>query len=242
MAAAAGIGILLADASILAINKPAGLPTLPDGYDPAAAHVRSALEGEFGRLWIVHRLDKDTSGVLLLARSAEAHRALNAQFDGRAVEKTYHALIRGELPFGEALADYPLRANGDRRHRTVVDHERGKPARTLLRALERFKGFTLVQAEPYTGRTHQIRAHLAALGFPILADGLYGPGGALYPSQVNPAYRPGKAGECAILARTGLHAHSLKFFHPDSGEAVEISAPYPADFAGALRMLRRYNP
>jgi 23S rRNA-/tRNA-specific pseudouridylate synthase len=179
--------------------------------------------------------------VLLLARSAETHRALNAQFEQRGVEKRYHALIRGGLPFEEALADYPLRPNGDRRHRTVVDHERGKPARTLLRALERFAGYTLVQAEPYTGRPHQIRAHLAALGYPILGDVLYGGADGLYPSQIKPGYRPGKTGECAILSRLALHAGSLKFFHPESGEAVLVAAPYPADFAGALRMLRRYN-
>src|SRR5512136_1995664 len=118
------VPILYIDDVLLVINKPAGLPSLPDGYDPAAPHVRSLLEPYFGRIWIVHRLDRGTSGVLLLARSAEAHRALNTQFDQRQVRKTYHALIVGSPDWEVKTVDLPLRADVGHKHRTAVDPAR----------------------------------------------------------------------------------------------------------------------
>ena len=213
---------IYADEALLVIHKPAGLPTLPDGYHPDAPHVRSVLEPEYGRLWIVHRLDRETSGVLVLARSAQAHRALNTQFAQHQAAKVYHALCQGNPDWQEKTVSLPLRPDGDRRHRTVVDPQAGKPAVTHLRVLELFAGCALVEARPETGRTHQIRAHLAAAGLPIAADRLYGTGEEQPP----------------LLARLGLHAFSLEFAHPLSGEKVRFTAPYPEDFAAALDRLR----
>ncbi len=136
--------------------------TLPDGYDPSLPHVRSLLEPQFGRLWIVHRLDKATSGALLLARTAASHRSLNTQFEQGRVEKVYHALVVGDVAWEAHIVDMPLRPNGDRRHRTVVDHERGKPALTELRLLQRFgampcwKRARAPGARTRSGRTWQL--------------------------------------------------------------------------------------
>jgi tRNA pseudouridine32 synthase / 23S rRNA pseudouridine746 synthase len=215
------IHILYSDPSLLVINKPAGLLNLPDGYDPSLPHVRSVLEAEYGRLWIVHRLDKDTSGVLVLARSAAAHRALNLQFECHAVEKIYHALVSGDPAWEQREVDLPLLPDGDRQHRTVVDRRWGKEAHTGLRVLERFGECALVEAIPQTGRTHQVRAHLASLGHPLVADALYG------------------GGQAALLNRLGLHAFSLDFTHPQSGEKVCLEAPYPEDFQTALQLMRQ---
>jgi RluA family pseudouridine synthase len=207
--------VLFHDSTLLAVDKPSGLLTLPDGYDKAAPHVRSVLEPAWGRVWIVHRLDKETSGVLLLARTAEAHRALNGQFDAHQVRKVYHALVVGSPAWDEYTFDTPLRPNGDRRHRTIP-HPQGKSAITHVRVLQRLGNFTLVEAIPATGRTHQIRAHLGFVGgLPLAADALYG---------------CKLSAEALPIARVALHACSLTFTHPTDGQTITLEAPYPADF------------
>lgn len=229
--------VLLCDEALLVVDKPAGLPTLPDGYDPQAPHLKSLLEPEYGRLWIVHRLDRFTSGVIVLARTAQAHRALNAQFQEHTVEKVYHAIVTGDPDWDEMTIDLPLRADGDRRHRTLVDSQSGKPSVTRFRVMERFAGYSLVQAVPHTGRVHQIRAHLRAAGFPLAGDALYG--GALLWATWD---RQGSALEegtgSPLLARPALHAWSLTFQHPLTGQRRRFEAPYPPDLEAALAALR----
>ncbi len=220
--------VLYVDEHLLAIDKPAGLPVLPDGYHPEAPYVRSVFEPLFGRLWTVHRLDRGTSGVLLLARSAAAHRALNTQFEKRQIDKRYHALIVGSPEWDELTTDMPLLANADRQHRTRVDARLGKPAVTELRILERLGGYTLIEAAPHTGRTHQIRAHLAALGLPIAGDKLYGGGEGLSLPRAG----------ATRLARMALHAWSLELEHPATGERVKFQARYPADLEEMVRYLK----
>ncbi len=211
--------ILHNDEHILVVNKPTGLSVLPDGWDASAPYLRRILEAEFGRVWVVHRLDKVTSGVLLFARTAEAHRHLNAQFERRAVEKTYHAIVEGVPPWESHVSRQPLRANVGRRHRTVVDFKGGKAAQTRWKVLKRYPAWSLLEAKPLTGRTHQVRAHAAALGHPILGDVLYGAA-------------PGD-----LIARPALHAYSLTVTHPQSGERLTFIAPYPEDFVAVLDRL-----
>jgi len=219
--------VIYVDDHLLVINKPSGLRVLPDGYHPELEHVRSVLEPHFGRLWIVHRLDKDTSGVYLLARTAEAHRSLNLQFDRRSVEKIYHALVSGNPAWEAKTIDFPLRVNGDRRHRTVVDFERGKAAITLCKRLENFQGCTLLAIQPKTGRTHQIRAHLAHLGHPILGDRLYGVSTSRLSSVP------------LSVERLALHAYAVSIYHPQNGKKIGWHAAYPDDFQSWLEQLRK---
>jgi len=219
-AAEHNIPIIFEDSALLVIDKPAGLLSIPDGYDAAKPHLRGVLEPQYGRLWIVHRLDKDTSGVLVLARNAAAHRELNLQFFNHQIQKTYHALVIGIPEWDEKIVNAPLRANIGRRKRTVVDPKRGKTALTEIRVLERFRDHSFVEIHPKTGRTHQIRAHLYYLGYPILSDPLYGDGT-----------------QTALIHRLALHARSLTFQHPLTREPKTFPVPYPDDFATALQKL-----
>ncbi|MGE5123461.1 MAG: RluA family pseudouridine synthase [Acidobacteriaceae bacterium] len=234
----AGIQVLYDDPALLVVNKPAGIPTLPDGYDRHLPHIKSLLETHYGRLWIVHRLDKDTSGVLVLARSADAHRLLNAQFDQHQVTKVYHALVSGTPTWRERTLDLPLRPNGDRHHRTVVDPQNGKPATTHLKVLERMGDYCLVEARPETGRTHQIRAHLSACHLYIVGDRLYDrqvvPPSSAYVSPSGNRATPGPA----IARGMALHARILEIDHPHTLERMKFRAPYPAEFEALLQHLR----
>jgi tRNA pseudouridine32 synthase/23S rRNA pseudouridine746 synthase len=230
--------ILYQDEALLVINKPAGLSTLPDGYEPSLPHVKKLLEPDLGRLWIVHRLDKATSGVLLLARTAAAHKDLNTQFEKHRVAKVYHALVFGKPSWRQKSIRLPLRPNGDRQHRTIIDQEAGKPAITHFKVLERFEQYCLVQAIPETGRTHQIRAHLTAVDLFILGDRLYS---RKIPLRFKPRSElsPEQDEFLNLLAGSmALHARSLEVSHPTSGERLNFIASYPEAFAVVLKLLQ----
>jgi tRNA pseudouridine32 synthase/23S rRNA pseudouridine746 synthase len=229
------IPVLLEDAHLLAVDKPAGRIVVP-GRGPPEESLRAELERAHGPLWVVHRLDRGTSGVLLLARTAEAHRTLNLAFERGAPRKRYLALVRGTPP-PEAVLDQALATARRGRMRPARPGEPGaKAARTLIRRLEVFAApdergpLALVEALPQTGRTHQIRVHLAAAGFPLAVDPDYGDPG--------PLALPGGLG----VARTPLHAARLGFAHPATGAPVEVEAPLAEDLAAAVAALRSLAP
>ena len=221
------MNILYSDEHILIINKPAGLPVLPDGWEKDAPYLLKSLEEGYGRIFIVHRLDKVTSGVMVFARDAETHRALNIQFENHQAEKVYHAIVQGNPRWDEKTARHPLRANVGHKHRSMVDDRNGKPSETRFKILKRFQArpeqgrgdSVLIEAKPMTGRTHQIRVHAYALGHPLLGDTLYG------------------AEETDVIARPALHAYSLTIVM--NGEPMTFKAPYPDDFRVALERLNR---
>jgi len=214
------LNILHSDDDLLVVNKPTGLATIPEGWDRDAPHLRGLVEAEFGRVWVVHRLDKVTSGVILFARNPLAHRSLSVSFESRLVTKTYHALVCGIPLWDSHIARHPLRPGAGHPKRTVFDPRRGQQAATRFQVRERFGGHSVLEAFPETGRTHQVRAHAALLGFPILADTLYG------------------APETDIIPRPALHAVSLEFNLDD--RPYHLKAPYPADFEAALKKIRAW--
>ncbi len=216
--------LLYQDDHVLVINKPAGLLTIRDGYNPLLPTVKSDLESIFNRCWIVHRLDKETSGVLIVALNKESHRYLNDQFQNHQIHKKYHAIVSGAPLQDQILISSPLCVNGDRRHRTVVDQDKGKPASSLITVLRRYQSHALLQIEPETGYTHQIRAHLSAYGYPILADQLY--------SKIPNPFP-------ALIQRTALHAFEISFQHPATFSPITIIAGYPEDFQKTLDGLHR---
>jgi tRNA pseudouridine32 synthase/23S rRNA pseudouridine746 synthase len=209
--------LLHEDAQLLIVNKPAGVPVLPDGWEKDAPTLVQQLEEGFGKLWIVHRLDKGTSGVMVFARSAAAHRTLSLLFETRAVHKRYHAIVNGTPDWNEYSARHPLRVDVGHSHRTKVDPLKGKPCETAFRVLERFSSHTLLEACPVTGRTHQVRVHAYALGHPLLGDTLY------------------SAPPTDLMARPALHAHTLEFEF--EGNLLSFTAPYPEDFGNTLARL-----
>jgi tRNA pseudouridine32 synthase/23S rRNA pseudouridine746 synthase len=226
------LAVLLADAALVAVDKPPGRVVIPGRGAPERTLLDEA-QAEHGRLWVVHRLDRGTSGVLLFARSAAAHRALNLAFEGRAVEKRYLAIVRGAPP-DEARLDLTIAHARKGRMRPGRPGEEGaKPAATRVRVLERFPArpplpaLALVEAVPETGRTHQIRVHLAWAGTPLACDPDYG--------EAEPLR---DAAGTALLARTPLHAAALAFPHPASGARVQVEAPLPADMAALLAAAR----
>lgn len=216
--------ILFADPSLIAINKPPGLLSIPDGYNPALPHVASMLKPYFGKIWIVHRLDRDTSGVMLVARTLAAHRALNIQFEQRQVKKIYHALVAGFPDWDQIEVDAPLRINGDRHHRTVLSLSLGKPAKTNFRVVQRLAHGCIIEAQPLTGYTHQIRAHLASTGFPIVGDHLYS-------RQTTPN---DSSAQQFSPVRTCLHAMRISFRNIRNQQPLSFLAPYPNDFLSAI--------
>lgn len=224
--------IIYKDEHILVINKPAGISVLSEGWEPNTPYLVKTLEEEYSKIYVVHRLDKITSGVLVFALTEEAHRSLNIQFEKHEIEKVYRAITVGAPPWKERITKFPLRVNVGNKHRTKVDDKYGVRAETKFKVLnwnsassdelsfdEDVKGMALVEARPVTGRTHQIRVHAYALGYPLLGDTLY------------------SAPESSIMARPALHAYSLTFNHPISNEQLTFIAPYPADFKNALERL-----
>jgi len=211
--------ILYQDEQILAVNKPAGISVLPDGWEKDAPYLVKMLEKEHGKIWIVHRLDKTTSGVIVFARTAEAHRALNIQFENHVADKVYHAIMEGDPKWNEKTAKFPLRANVGKKHRTAVDDKHGKPSETRYRVLKRYQAGVLVEAKPMTGRTHQVRVHAYALGHPLLGDILY------------------SASETDLISRPALHAYSLTITHPEMKERLTFKSEHPEDFVSALERL-----
>jgi RluA family pseudouridine synthase len=210
--------VLYSDVNILVVNKPSGLATVPGSWEKESTSLVKQLETDYGRLWVVHRLDKVTSGLVVFTRNPEAHRFLSMQFERHETHKLYHAIVVGIPAWNDHTACHPLLINVGHSHRTVVDHTMGKPSETFFHVLERFDGYALISASPASGRTHQVRVHAFALGYPLLGDTLY------------------SAPASSLIARPALHAHSLEFSFEN--QPFDFTAPYPADFDQALNKLR----
>lgn len=232
------IAVIFKDDSILAVNKPSGLLSAPDRYDPDALVVSRELEMEHGRLWPVHRLDLDTSGILLYARNEEAHRVLSMAFEAHEVKKKYHAVVNGRPTWTDTVCELALSPDGDRMHRTIIDGA-GKPSVTEFHIIGAHAKMAIVEARPLTGRTHQIRVHLTALGYPVACDPLYGDGKPLLLSKIKRRWKGDEKSERPMISRTALHAFSIEFAHPLTGVQVRLEAPYPKDFRALVTQLEK---
>ena len=245
--------ILYEDEYLAVVNKPADMVVHPAKGHWSGTLVNalrfhfdklSEVNGDY-RAGIVHRLDRDTSGVILIAKEGQTHRDMSLQFEQRKVFKEYVAITAGVL---DRDSDYIEAAIGhhphDRVKMTVVldeeDEGDAKDACSYYEVIERFRGFTFCRVQPRTGRTHQIRVHLASVGCPVLADKIYSGRDCLRLSDLVPQLDP-EADE-VLLPRQALHAHRLRFRHPRRGNVLEIEAPLPPEFVKTLDALRRHRP
>ena len=231
--------VVYADPDLVVFDKKSGLLVAADRYDETATRLDTLAAEQFGRILAVHRIDKDTSGLVIYARTPESHRGLSLQFQMREVEKIYQALICGRLPRDEVVVNAPLAADGDGRHRTVVNIRQGKEAHTVLRQTAIFGNYAWIEARITTGRTHQIRAHLAHLGVNIVADPLYGDGKPLLLSRLKRSYRGDPFDERPLIARLALHAGHLALRHPVLEGALTFDAPLHRDMAAAKKQLEK---
>ena len=231
------LDILYEDQALLVLNKPAGLVV-----HPASGHERHTLVnallhhcgeelsgiGGVARPGIVHRLDKETSGCMVVAKNDETHLALSAQFVARKINKIYHAIVCGEIQRERGEIRAAIARHCSHRRRMAVNDDLGREARTSYRVLERLRGATLAEATLHTGRTHQIRVHFQFLGYPLVGDPTYGNRQNNRLTDLTGYMAP----------RHMLHAFQLSFTHPRTGKRSIFEAPRPADFEDALAALR----
>jgi len=221
------VNILYEDKDLIVVDKPAGLTVHPAPGHPTGTLVNALLSHlsdlpETGdrRPGIVHRLDRDTSGVMVVAKNSSAHANLTEQFKSRSVSKTYLVLVKGRLSPRDGAIEAPIGRNSAHREKmAVVAESRGRDARTDYHVLEYIGDYTLLEVKPETGRTHQIRVHLDAIGYPVAGDRVYGV-------------------KTRFLSRQFVHAHRLGFTLPSTGKGVEFTAELPPDLTTALEELR----
>jgi RluA family pseudouridine synthase len=233
--------IIYDDDDIIAVNKASGIPVSADRWDSSKRGLNTLLEEFTGRrVFIVHRIDAGTSGAVVFARNSAAHRRLSMAFESRDVEKTYTAIVRGTPKWDETTCRASLVINGDKRHRTIIDKYRGKKSLTRFRLLNSAGGLSVVAAEPESGRTHQIRVHLASLGHPIVCDALYGRETPLFLSAFKKNWRGDRYDERPLIERLALHALRLKTPARRGGELC-FEAPYPKDIAAVIKQLEKFS-
>ena len=206
-----GLEIIYQDKYLIAVSKPAGLLSVPGRGEDKSDSLATRVQKEYPDVLVAHRLDRDTSGLLLFPRGAKIHRQISLMFEQRTMQKSYVAVVMGKLSLAQDEISLPLMVDWPNRPRHMVDALNGKPAQTRYKVLEYDAGTNTsrVFLEPVTGRTHQLRVHMQALGHPIVGDTLYG----------------GNAdGEAPRLL---LHAHTLDFIHPQSGEKLALISPLP---------------
>ncbi|MDR2184342.1 MAG: RNA pseudouridine synthase [Treponema sp.] len=243
--------IIYEDRRILAVNKAPGLALGADRWDESRERLDRLLAARCPGILTVHRIDRDTSGLVIFAKDAATHRELSAAFESRRVKKRYAAVVHGRPLWTETECSLPLVPDGDKQHRTIVDKYRGKPSVTRFRLLLSTGNYSVLEVFPETGRTHQIRVHCASLGHPVVCDPLYSAGGrtgrrgseGIFLSSFKKGWRGDPLEEKPLLARLGLHAGRLELPDYRPGEAgaggFVLEAPMPRDMRALIKQMEK---
>lgn len=234
-----GFSIISENEDFIAINKEAGLLTIPDRHDDTQLSLYKILNQRYGKIFIVHRLDRDTSGLILFAKTETTHKYLSQLFEQRNIKKNYLGIVRGSMPekegaINEPIAEHPLKKG------VMVISKKGKPSLTNYEVLEDYGIYSLVQFDIQSGRTHQIRVHTKSIGHPIICDIIYGDGRPVLLSSFKKKYKLSQHDleERPIISRLGLHSHSLQFKDIHHKE-FSIEAPLPKDMKALLQQLKK---
>ena len=228
------------DAGVLIINKPSGLLSIPDRNNEKQS-VLGILRKKHEQVFTIHRLDLETSGIMLFATNEEVHRALNIQFEHRKIEKIYHAIVQGHMIKTEGTIDLKIDEDKANKGKMKITRD-GKPALSLYKVLENFKHYAYVAIDLKTGRTHQARLHMKAIGHPMAVDKDYGDKEEFLLSSIKHKYKEGKwTIERPLVSRCTLHAYSLKFLHPIHEQEQTHTAPLLKDMQVMLKYLREFD-
>lgn len=233
--------IIFEDEDIVVINKAADVLSIPDRWNPDLPNLRNLLDEKYGKIFVVHRLDKETSGIMVFAKNSDSHKHLNDLFQNNRIIKLYHVAVSGILQRNEVDVDIPVMSDPSMKGKSIPS-SRGKESLTKIKVMERYKVATLVECNLITGRHHQIRVHCSAIGHPLLVDELYGSKDEFYLSSIKRRYNLKKGTvEKPIIDRLTMHAYSLEFDHPSTGKKVKFTAEYPRDFSALLQVLGKYS-
>lgn len=233
------LDIIFENEQFIAINKPSGLLSIPDRLGQEIS-VKDLLKQKLGSIYTVHRLDRDTSGVIVFAKTEEAHKALSQLFEGREMEKYYVGLVYGQMMNTSGSIDAPIMEHPGKTTK-MMTHAKGKVSLTDYEVLESFRLYSWVQFRIHTGRTHQIRVHMQHIGHSIVCDEIYGDAKPVLLSSLKKNFKLAKIAEeeKPILSRLALHSYQLKFTL--DGETFELEAPLPKDLRAVLQQLRKWK-
>lgn len=244
--------LLFENDDFVVVNKPPGLLSIPDRFDNNLPSLAKNLERQYGKIFVVHRLDKDTSGVILFAKNEQSHRYFSGLFQNRKVDKIYLGLVTGKMWEKEGRIETPILDHPGKGGKMKTGKKssasgkasgsKGKTALTTFEVLQSFDLYTLLKLQIFTGRTHQIRVHLQSIGHPIAMDDLYGSNRPFYLSMIKRNYRIGKyqEEEKPMMSRMALHASELHFID-GKGQKHAFNAPLPKDFQAVLKQLRKLS-